>query len=173
MLCWPGLRLKSQVDFDTEAINHHHAAMNTSAIKLPGQTQSVRAFGDEITFLLEGKHTGGQFTMFLVVTQPGDGPPPHYHKSEDEWFYVLESTASFFADGKWSDVPVGGAVFVPKNCVHRFKNNTDRPLKMLVHTSPSGFETFFRKAAEEFAKPGGPDMDRVMQISGEHDIFFV
>ena len=44
---------------------------------------------------------------------------------------------------------------------------------MLIQTSPSGFEKFFAEAAEEFAKPGGPDMQRVVQIAEAHGIHFV
>ena len=142
-------------------------------ITFSGKANVVRAYGDEATFLLEGQHTGGRYTMFIYVTPPGGGPPPHYHATEDEWWHVLEGTARFLADGQWVDVPAGGAVFMPKGNVHTFKNNTDRPLKQLIHIAPSGFENFFRKSAEEFAKPGGPDMDRIMQIAAAHDIYFV
>jgi hypothetical protein len=41
---------------------------------------------------------------------------------------------------------------------------------MLVHTSPSGIEKFFTIADAEFAKPGGPDMARVMTIAAEHGL---
>jgi quercetin dioxygenase-like cupin family protein len=173
MLREPATRLKPQVRFDSDAVNVHHGGMNAPAISLPGQSQVVHAYGEEVSFLLEGKHTGGRFTMFFEITPPGGGPPPHYHQSEDEWFYVLEGTASYFADGKWTDVPAGGAVFMPKGNVHTFKNNTGQPLKQIIQTSPSGFENFFRKSAEEFGKPGGPDMNRIMQIAAEHDIHFV
>jgi hypothetical protein len=44
---------------------------------------------------------------------------------------------------------------------------------MLIHTAPSGFETFFAEAAEEFARPGGPDMNRAVAIAGKHGIRFV
>ena len=139
----------------------------------PDQTHVLRAYGDEVTFLLDGKQTDGKFTMFLDITPPGGGPPPHYHKAEDEWWHVLEGTASFFNNGQWTEVPAGGAVYMPKGSIHTFKNNTDKPLKQLIHTAPAGFEVFFAKSAEEFAKPSGPDMNRIMQIAAEHDIIFV
>jgi hypothetical protein len=44
---------------------------------------------------------------------------------------------------------------------------------MLVHTSPSGFEVFFARCAAEFAKPGPPDMSRLVEIAGEYGIHFV
>ena len=44
---------------------------------------------------------------------------------------------------------------------------------MLIHTSPSGFEKFFTQAAEEFAHPGGPDLNRAIAIAGNYGIRFV
>jgi hypothetical protein len=44
---------------------------------------------------------------------------------------------------------------------------------MLISTSPAGFELFFARCAEEFKKPDGPDINRVVEISAEHGIHFV
>lgn len=126
-----------------------------------------------MTVHLSGIDTGGRYTMFTDITPPGGGPPPHYHLNEDEWFYVLEGRAEFFRDNAWVEVPVGTAVFMPKGVVHSFRNAGTTPLKQLIQTSPSGFEIFFSRCAEEFAKPGGPDMQRILEISAEHGIHFV
>jgi hypothetical protein len=40
-------------------------------------------------------------------------------------------------------------------------------------TTPSGFEKFFARCAEEFAKPGGTDISRINEIGIEHGIHFV
>lgn len=130
-----------------------------------------RAFTDEVTIHLSGRQTGGKFCMFSIITSPGGGPPPHWHKSEDEWFHVLEGRASFFRDGTWTEVPAGTSVFMPRGTVHAYKNVGDTPLKQLVHTSPAGFETFYARCAEEFARPDFT-MERIVQISAEHDIFY-
>ena len=132
-----------------------------------------RAFGEEVTVHLSGKDTDGQFTMWTEVTPPGGGPPPHYHLNDDEWFFPLEGRVEFFKDNSWTEVPMGTTVFMPKGVVHAFRNPGDTPLKMLIHTTPSGFETFFARCAEEFSKPGPPDMARIIEISAEHGIHFV
>jgi quercetin dioxygenase-like cupin family protein len=141
-------------------------------IQPPAGHKTVRAFGEEITFLLTGEHTGGRYTMFLNVTDPGSGPPPHWHEKEDEWFHVLEGRAEFLSDGVWTEVPAGSSVFVPRGAVHSFRNVGDTPLKQMIHTAPSGFETFFARCEEEFHREGGPDMERIAGISAEHGIFF-
>lgn len=143
------------------------------AVVLPGSAKVLRAFGDEVTVHLGGDQTGGRFTMFTDVTPPGGGPPPHFHQNEDEWFYPQEGRVEFLRDGVWTEVPMGTAVFMPRGTVHSFRNPGDKPLKMLIHTAPSGFEVFFARCAEEFAKPGPPDMKRLVEIAGEHGIHFV
>jgi hypothetical protein len=65
-----------------------------------------------------------------------------------------------------------GRFILPKNSVHAFKNVGGVPLRMLITTAPSGFETFFNRCATEFANPSGPDMPRIMEISAEHGIHF-
>lgn len=136
----------------------------------PGRV--LHAFGDEVTILLDAAQTGGQFTLVTEVTPPGGGPPPHRHENEDELFYVLEGRVSFLANGAWTETGPGAAVFVPRHRVHTFKNVGDRPSKLLVYITPSGFEIFFAAAAAEFARPGGPDMQRVMAIATAHGIQF-
>lgn len=133
----------------------------------------LHAFGEEVRVLLDGGQTGGLFTAFVETTPPGGGPPPHYHEREDEWFYVLEGTVSFFVGGQWSEAQPGDVVLAPRQSVHTFKNNTQQATRMFIHASPSGFETFFAEAAAEFAQPGGPDMQRAVAIAGRHGIHFV
>ena len=110
--------------------------------------------------------------MFTNVTPPGGGPLPHYHLNEEEWFYVMEGRVSFLKDGQWAEVAPGGAVFMPRGAVHTFKNVGDTPLRMLIHTTPSGFEIFFARCTEEFTGSGGPDMNRIVAIAAEHGIHF-
>jgi mannose-6-phosphate isomerase-like protein (cupin superfamily) len=145
----------------------------TVRVTPPSAGRIIRAFGDEITVHLGAAETDGKYTMFTSVTPPGGGPPPHYHLNEDEWFLVLEGRVEFFKEGSWSEVPVGTAVFAPRGVVHSFRNPGTTPLKMLLHTSPCGFETFFARCEQEFAKPGPPDMARIVQIAAEHGIHFV
>lgn len=139
----------------------------------PGSGKTVRAFGDEATFLITGAESDGRLTAFIDVTPPGSGPPPHYHENEDEWFYPLEGRVEFFREGTWTEIPVGSMVFAPRRSVHTFRNIGDTPLRMLIQMTPSGFEVFFERSAAEFAKEGPPDMERLVEIGREHGIHFV
>lgn len=139
----------------------------------PNEGKVFRAFGETVTIHLDGTDTGGKLTLFTEITPPGGGPPPHYHLEEDEWFYPLEGRVEFLIDGNWQEVPMGSVVFVARRVVHSFRNPGEKPLKMLIQTAPSGFEKFFARCADEFAKPGSPDMERIIAMSAEHGIHFV
>jgi mannose-6-phosphate isomerase-like protein (cupin superfamily) len=139
-----------------------------------GGGESVRAFGTEMLFHLTGKQTAGRSAVATSIVPPhSPGPPPHYHEREDEIFFVQEGRMAFLVDGTWQEVPVGSTVFAPKMSVHSLKNVGDVPAHVLTTMVPAGFEVFFARCAEEFAKPGAPDLARIVQISAEHGIHYV
>jgi quercetin dioxygenase-like cupin family protein len=142
------------------------------AIIPPENARVFRAFGEEIIFHFTGNETNNQLTMWTEITPPGGGPPPHYHVHEDEHFVVIEGRVSFFCNGQWKEIGPGGAVFMPRKIVHAFKNTGDKASRMIITTTPSGFETFFAHCEEEFAKPGGPNMERIVQLGAEYGIHF-
>lgn len=147
---------------------------NESVIIIPpGEGRVLRAFGEEVIILLDGEQTGGRQTMWLETTPPEGGPPLHFHINDDETFHVLEGQVAFFQNSKWSEVGPGGSAFVPRGQMHTFKNVGEGNSRMLLSTSPAGFDVFFSRCAEEWARPGGPDMSRVFQIAAEHGIHFV
>src|SRR6516165_38930 len=100
--------------------------------------------------------------MWTEITPPGGGPPPHYHVNEDETFHILEGRMALLFDDEWYELSPGGAAYMPRGVVHTFKNVGDQSTRMLIITTPSGIEKFFARCAEEFAKPGGPDMSRIV-----------
>jgi quercetin dioxygenase-like cupin family protein len=138
-----------------------------------GAGQVLHAFGEKVIIHLGGKETGGALSLWTEITPPGGGPPPHYHENETETFLVQEGHFAFYRDGQWQNLGPGGIAFIPRNVVHTFKNTGQTPGRMLISTSPAGFEVFFARCAEEFKKQDGADMDRIVQISAEHGIHFV
>jgi mannose-6-phosphate isomerase-like protein (cupin superfamily) len=81
------------------------------------------------------------------------GPGAHQH-DEDDVFYVLEGTLSFFVGGKWIDAPKGSLVIAPGGTPHDFENRTAKRAGMLNVSVPGGFETDMPPIAEWFrARP--------------------
>jgi quercetin dioxygenase-like cupin family protein len=145
----------------------------SGAIVRRDDARVLHAFGEEVRILLDGEGTGGRLTMWTEITPPGGGPPPHHHVNEDEAFHVLEGRVAFLSGGEWHEVGPAGCAYMPRGAVHTFKNVGDQPSRMLISTTPAGIEKFFARCAEEFAKAGGPDMARIVQIGAEHGIHFL
>lgn len=136
----------------------------------PAGSRVIKAFNNELTVLLGAAETGGLFTLGMLLVPPGAGAPRHYHENEDECFVPLAGVVEFLVEDVWTEAPAGAAVFLPKRSIHAFRNSGTEPLRMLVQTSPAGFETFFERCAEEFAKAEGPDMSRIVAISADYGI---
>jgi len=139
----------------------------------PGQGKELHAFGNVMSVMLGGEQTGNSLTICSEVTPPGGGPPVHVHTREDEIFLVIEGRISYFANEMWTEVGPGGVVYLPRGSVHCFRNIGETPSRHWVITTPSGFEVFFARCADEFGKGGPPDMGRIAEIFSEHSILMV
>src|SRR5207244_11049368 len=80
----------------------------SAAIVRQSEARVLRAFGEEMTILLDGERTAGTLAMWTAVTRPGGGPPPHYHLNEDETIHVIDGRLAFFLNGKSNEVGPGG-----------------------------------------------------------------
>jgi len=130
----------------------------------------LHAFGEQVTFHLVGAQTGGKFdgdysTRWRTTV--------HLHLNEDELFVAREGTVAFFSDGQWHDLGPGGVAFISRESVHTFRNTGDAPSRMLIETSPVGFENVFRALRAGICGARGPDMQRIIGIAVEHGIHFL
>jgi quercetin dioxygenase-like cupin family protein len=136
----------------------------------PEQARQLHAFGQTMAVLLAGEHTSSSICVLDCHTPPGLGPPPHTHRYEDEIALVQSGTLNFLDNGGWTSVHAGGAVFLPRGQLHTYRNDGDQPSRHWVIATPSGFERFFARCADEFDAPGGPDIERIVGIAAEHGI---
>lgn len=128
------------------------------------------AFGDSIRFKIGPEESQGRLTVGFGTTPPGGGPPPHVHHNEDECFIVWQGKMEFLVDGEWIPGNPGDVVFLPKDTPHTFRNPGQDVCSHFVITNPCGFETFFTRCSDEFARDTGPDMDKIMAICKDHGI---
>jgi quercetin dioxygenase-like cupin family protein len=154
----------------TDAAGSEPAPRAGAVIVQPHEGTMLHAFGGAMRMMLGGPETGGVLAVGLETTPPGGGPPPHRHRDDDELFLVLEGHEEFLADGRWTAVGPGGAVYLPRGVPHTFRNAGDAPSRHWVLTTPSGFDRFFAGCAEAFAAPGGPDMERIGGLLAAHGI---
>ena len=142
----------------------------TPIIVQPGEGRDLHAFGNILSVMLDGEQTSGTISVMVEQTLPGGGPPLHVHSNEDEIFIVSEGRISYFVEGAWTEVKAGGVLYLPKGAAHCYRNIGTVPSRHLIITLPSGFERFFAACADEFAKAGGPDANRIVEIHRDYGI---
>jgi mannose-6-phosphate isomerase-like protein (cupin superfamily) len=104
-------------------------------------------FGEvEVLVKASADTTGGAFTIF-EERDPVD-TPLHVHTNEDELFYVLEGEHLFRVGDEEHRAGPGDVVFAPRGVPHAQRRVTPRSGRVLIMTSPAGFEGFFRMLAE-------------------------
>src|SRR5215470_1347616 len=89
-----------------------------------------------------------------VVIKPGEEPPLHVHKNEDEWFYLIEGAVTFHVGGENLHGEAGAFVSFPRGIPHTFSVET-ASAHFLVMNTPGGFERMFElfpKTPEEAEK---------------------
>lgn len=89
--------------------------------------------------------TDGSYGMVEIMSPPHvPGPPPHFHKSENEFFFVVDGTLDVMINGDWIRCGPGSSVDLAPGTTHTFINNTEAPVVWLTGWRPKGFERFFR-----------------------------
>ena len=90
------------------------------------------------------KATGPQVGVLEMVLKPGEEPPLHVHKYEDEWFWVLEGDMSFHVGGETYKGGAGAFVSFPRGIPHTFSVESPSA-HFLVMNTPGGFERMFER----------------------------
>jgi quercetin dioxygenase-like cupin family protein len=103
----------------------------------------VAVSGDVYRFLATGEQTGGKYAIWEAIVPPGGGPPPHVHSREEEGFYVLEGEITFTVHGERQVAGPGTFANMPVGVPHAFRNESDRPARMLITVAPAGLERMF------------------------------
>jgi quercetin dioxygenase-like cupin family protein len=129
----------------------------------PGQGRVVDVVGDRYFFLAEGKDTGGRYALWEALVPPGGGPPPHVHSREHEGFYVLEGQITFTMDGKPAVALPGTSAHTPPGAAHGFRNDGDRPARLLIFIAPAGLEEMFFRVGAPVTDPSAP----IRPVDGE------
>jgi mannose-6-phosphate isomerase-like protein (cupin superfamily) len=106
----------------------------------PGVGRTYAMGPVKAVFKADGDETRGRYSISEWWLDPYTrGPGPHEHE-EDDVFYVIEGTMSFFVGGKWIDAPKGSLVIAPGGTPHDFENRTAKRAGALNVSVPGDFE---------------------------------
>lgn len=116
----------------------------------PGAGRSYDLGKGEAVFKADGDEGAGLYSISEWWLEPhAKGPGAHSHE-EDDVFYVLEGTMSFFVGDRWIDAKKGSFVLAPGGVKHDFENRTDARAAMLNVSAPGNFEEHMPGIAEWF-----------------------
>jgi steroid delta-isomerase-like uncharacterized protein len=146
-------------------------AMTTQTTEAHANTSAEPAYflGVPTIVRATAQTTNGAFGLVEhLAIPPGFASPYHTHRLEDEAFYVLEGELAFVSAGRWTAAPAGSYVYGPRNVPHGFKVIGNAPARMLLMTTPGGFERFIVELSE--AAPAAPDMSRLLAAAARYQI---
>ena len=103
-------------------------------------------------FKADGVETASRYSISEWWLEPHTkGPGPHAH-DEDDVFFVIEGTMSFFMAGDWIDAPRGSFVLIPGGETHDFENRSSQRAGALNISVPGDFEEAMPDIAAWFAE---------------------
>lgn len=128
-----------------------------------------------VGFVAPGSVTRGEFGLFRWEMAPNaGGPDPHIHHTFSESFYVVDGRVRLFDGASWVEAQAGEFLYVPKNGIHAFRNESDEPAAMLILFAPGRPREDYFKALAENARVGRTmtDEERTAFLA-QHDQYMV
>ena len=142
-----------------------------------GKGRTVALVGDVYRFLATGEDTNCKYALIEALVGPGGGPPPHVHSREEEGFYILEGQITFTINGERVVATAGMFANMPVGTPHSFKNESNKPAKMLVSVAPAGLEKMFMEIGVPLAEgattalpPTREDIEKLLAIAPKYGI---
>lgn len=128
-------------------------------------------------FLATGDETNGKYALWEALVPPGGGPPPHVHSREEEGFYILEGEITFTINGEKTVAQACSFANMPVGTPHSFKNESDRPAKMLISVAPAGLEKMFFEVGVPLAEgattalpPTKDEIEKLLAVAPKYGV---
>lgn len=71
-----------------------------------------------------------------ITLPPGVEVARHFHRETEEVYQVTSGSAQMFLDGEWQTLEVGQSVSIAPGKVHGIRNESNKPMVMIVTCSP-------------------------------------
>ena len=158
---------------ETEPVlGNHNSAGIKPKISRPSEVPTATAFGWDVKFMAQSQDTNGGFAAFVWSLKPGEGPRPHWHAVQDEYFYVLSGTYHFKIGDEEYELNQGDLGFVLRGFIHTFKNSGQTLGQLLEWSIPGVNEEWF-KAISKIQASGKATPELIAQTSEAYATRFV
>ena len=126
-----------------------------------------RSFGPGIAVKVEYGASRSFAAFESELPSSWEGPPPHVHRNQDEAFYVLDGSVTFWLDGRSQLCPAGSFIFVPRGSAHGF-GTTDVSARILVVVTPDAIRLV--EGVYDLSSSGAsPDPEAVAAVFEQYD----
>ncbi len=150
---------------------------NQPNLRTTSEGRTIAVVGDVYRILSTGEDTNGKYALWEAIVPPGGGPPPHVHSREEEVFYVLEGEITFMIGEERGVATTGMFANMPVGTPHAFKNESDRPAKMLISVAPAGLEMMFFEVGVSVAQgattalpPTKQEIEKLLAVAPRYGI---
>lgn len=131
-----------------------------AVILAPGEGRAYPMGRIAAVFKADGGETADRYSISEWWLEPHtQGPGAHAHP-EDDVFYVLEGTMSFYVRDRWVDARQGSFVLVPGGVTHDFENRSAARAGVLNFSQPGPFEPAMPAIADWFREHPPGDAGR-------------
>jgi len=130
----------------------------------------IKAGQLEIRYLVDGTKTGGLGVFELTLPPGANVPPPHSHRDNEEFFYVVEGTVSYSVDAETRELRPGEWMSTPRGSVHGFRNTQSQTARALVVLTPDIGAQYFREVAAVVNGGGPPDRAKLVEVMARYGL---
>lgn len=107
---------------------------------------------------VSARDTGGALAVFEARTFKADRPVKHFHRAQDEWFYVLEGRYEMHVGDETFQMAPGDSVLAPRLVPHVWACVSEEPGRIMAALQPAGtIEAFFRELPKYVARNASPE----------------
>jgi mannose-6-phosphate isomerase-like protein (cupin superfamily) len=96
---------------------------------------------------VSGKDTDGALCIYETIRTSRSGPPLHYHRDQDEWFFVRKGEFLFQIGDEKFRLAAGDSVLAPRQVPHTFVNTGDEGVLLIAYQPAGTMERFLVDAS--------------------------
>jgi quercetin dioxygenase-like cupin family protein len=136
----------------------------------PETGELIQLLGEPRLLKITPAETGAAYLQFETTHAPGSRVPPHWHRDEDEAFYVLAGQFELVVGDRHFTATPGAFAFVPRGTVHAFASASREAGRLLVTVTPgTGHEGLLRQVQEVTERLGHPpEMSQLLVLAEQH-----